>query len=1264
MVRFPPRRLPALAATLLALSCVDGESPVRPSQDGHAEIAILPRLADGVVPGGADQGPAAINRIRATASIAEADVVLLQEVLEVEPDQESWLLDLEIPVPEDPEDQVLLLIELVHAGAGGESVEFSGLSQPLKLIGNVENPMVPVPIYRGTPDNLAVTSLTLSGAHPLGVGESLRLDAQLEVSDPTASPRVFWGSLDPDLAVVDVGGVVTGLAPGAARIVAQSGPGADTAVVEVLPPSGDLSVTTSVEPLVVPPGAAATITVRLANGGPDPVGVSGADITLPDGFALESTESTTGSLDPSTGRWLVEDVSVGEEHGLVLRGAVDTDFDGDELEFRAGTLILGHATDPNPSNDGSTALLRVTHDADLSVSIDPRQVVLGPGATRSVTVTLANAGPAFASAPAVGVTASPGLTISDPRGPGAFDLETGTWTPGSLAAGEDARLQLSVTMAAAPTDRSYRVEAVSLGSDGTTDPDPENGSDRTDVLLRTTTADMAVAITSLSESVFPESPVQIEAAISNRGPDSGVEAVVRIDLPEGVEFDGSTGPPTLDPVSGLWTPGRLAVGETAGLTFTAVPTTEARAGPIAFVARRVLTPGQVDPDPANDVAEVTVDLVAPDLSVEVSVDEPSVFQGDGMGWTVAVRNEAPVPVRDIRVRLNWPGDLSLVAVPSIGSAGGREWGIPSLPPGGVGTLRLTGTAGRDQVGEDPAVSAELVSADPRDRNAENDLHQAAVEVRGFELAVGKSVSTPSASLGADVTFEIQVFNGTPRTATGVSVAEHLPDELELLSWEASAGELDPETGLWSVGPVGGGETRTLTLHTRIVDGGAGHLIVNSVELLEFDQVDDDASDNDARASVTVSEIDLGLTMSGSTGPVGEGEELSLEVMVENGGPGPATGVRVDLDIPSGLSVRSAAAVSGAFDTDRHEWSLPIVEPGASATLRLALIAEPGSGGRSHVVGAAITSLDQADGNEENDTGSWTVTVDEPPPPPPSDPEADVGVEKSVDEPTPEEGDTVVFTVAVTNVGPDDATGVQVTEALPDGLTFVSASATEGSYDAEAGEWTVGDLADGDGATLSLTASVNAGTAGSTITNEVTIRSDAIDPDDANNRSSASLTVAEPEPDEPPPPPTEEFVDLVVTKDATTQDETEAVTKAKTGDKFLYVITVTNDGTIPASGVELTDSLPARINFNQVPFATDGTTWAESTDEEGNEFVTWTVGDLEPGATATLKLRIVVARGSDELSVNTVRITAMDQEDADPESNSDTAEVQLTTGGGG
>ena len=62
------------------------------------------------------------------------------------------------------------------------------------------------------------------------------------------------------------------------------------------------------------------------------------------------------------------------------------------------------------------------------------------------------------------------------------------------------------------------------------------------------------------------------------------------------------------------------------------------------------------------------------------------------------------------------------------------------------------------------------------------------------------------------------------------------------------------------------------------------------------------------------------------------------------------------------------------------------------------------------------------------------------------------------DPTPAVGTNVTFTITATNLGPNAATGVQVRDLLPPGLTFVSATPSQGTYTPGTGVWDIGNLA--------------------------------------------------------------------------------------------------------------------------------------------------------------------------------------------------------------
>jgi len=106
--------------------------------------------------------------------------------------------------------------------------------------------------------------------------------------------------------------------------------------------------------------------------------------------------------------------------------------------------------------------------------------------------------------------------------------------------------------------------------------------------------------------------------------------------------------------------------------------------------------------------------------------------------------------------------------------------------------------------------------------------------------------------------------------------------------------------------------------------------------------------------------------------------------------------------------------------------------------------------------------------------------------------ADLSLAMSQSSSAPSTGSTVTYTLTVANASgsPNSATGVVVRDALPSGLSFVSATATSGSYTSGTGDWSVGTLAPGQNATLTITATVTAG-AGTSVTNTAEVTSSSI-----------------------------------------------------------------------------------------------------------------------------------------------------------------------------
>jgi uncharacterized repeat protein (TIGR01451 family) len=118
--------------------------------------------------------------------------------------------------------------------------------------------------------------------------------------------------------------------------------------------------------------------------------------------------------------------------------------------------------------------------------------------------------------------------------------------------------------------------------------------------------------------------------------------------------------------------------------------------------------------------------------------------------------------------------------------------------------------------------------------------------------------------------------------------------------------------------------------------------------------------------------------------------------------------------------------------------------------------------------------------------------------------ADLSLAKTVSNATPASGTNITYTLTASSAAASNltATGVQVLDILPPGVTFVSASGT-GSYNSGTGVWSVGTLAPGGSATLTITVTVTASN-GAVISNDAEISaSSVIDSDSTPNNGSTT-----------------------------------------------------------------------------------------------------------------------------------------------------------------
>lgn len=178
--------------------------------------------------------------------------------------------------------------------------------------------------------------------------------------------------------------------------------------------------------------------------------------------------------------------------------------------------------------------------------------------------------------------------------------------------------------------------------------------------------------------------------------------------------------------------------------------------------------------------------------------------------------------------------------------------------------------------------------------------------------------------------------------------------------------------------------------------------------------------------------------------------------------------------------------------------------------------------------------------------------------------ADLSLTKTVNFANPYDGDSVVFTLVLSNAGPNAATGVTVKDILPsDAYTYTNAIPSAGNYDPVTGIWNVGSVSTGINPNLQLLAIVKAVGVHSNIAEVWT--SDALDVDSTPGNGvvteddySTATTNAQPSAD----------LSIVKSGGAT----------AVAGEQVTYNLAITNLGASTAATILVTDTLPSGMSI--------------------------------------------------------------------------------------
>lgn len=742
--------------------------------------------------------------------------------------------------------------------------------------------------------------------------------------------------------------------------------------------------------------------------------------------------------------------------------------------------------------------------------------------------------------------------------------------------------------------------------------------------------------------------------VTNNGPTSAENVVVVDDLPDFMTFVSSTTTGTLTQTgnsSGEIQVDFASIASGASETITlvvAVPATQAATASVTNSVT-VTSDGQ-ETDNSNNTATADVAIDRSAVLTITKTDSPDpVVVGSNLTYTILVTNTGPSTATNVSITDTLPAGLTFVsATESTGTGTAGEAGgvvtatVPTLAVSNAVTVTIVATVDATFSGASIANTAAAEADEATQVTANSDT---TVNPQ-VDLSITKSDSADPVNRGDQFTYTLDIANAGPSGATNVEVVDTLPAGVTFVS--ATGGTVTPPSGGSSdvtvaVGNVASGGSAQVTI-TVSADQSAGASVNNSAIVRSTESTngfDTDASNNTATETTALqSTVDLVVTKTDSADPVIPGESFDYTITVTNNGPSDATLVTLTDNIPDGIQITNVTTSAGTATTpataqdaiaaNNDDLTVDIGNVATTDTVTItvtALVLADTTGTLSNVATVATGDTAAIESDAANNSITETTTLT---------PRADLVVTQTGSVDPVIAGETLTYTIQVTNNGPSTATNVVLTDNLPAGVTFSSATPSQGTASEAGGVVTanLGSLAPSTSASITLVVTVDGDTRTS-ISNAPSVTSDVTDPDASNNTATPLSTTVN------------ASVDLAITK-------VESSDPVATTGSLTYTIVVTNNGPSDATGVTVTDTLPTGLSFGS------GTSTVGSVTNAGG-VVTGNIGTLASGASATITLVTSVDASASGTLSNTASVTSTET-DSDTANNAATETTDVAVPG--
>ena len=518
-----------------------------------------------------------------------------------------------------------------------------------------------------------------------------------------------------------------------------------------------------------------------------------------------------------------------------------------------------------------------------------------------------------------------------------------------------------------------------------------------------------------------------------------------------------------------------------------------------------------------------------------------------------------------------------------------------------------------------------------------------------DVSVTKYDSPDPAIAGNQLYYTITATNNGPDAATNVTVTDNLPAQVKFITDDlGSCVEAPTGTINCNLGTLANGDSRTVVVKVQVnpnavANAGGPTSIQNVATVSSGGAVDPDLSNNTSSVVGTIIEDSSDLRVTKVCKPDGKllaGQTGTCTIYVDNLGPSDARNVRVtDANLSNGTFTFGTVVTSQgtcSILAKTVTCNLGTLPAASSTVLGRATITVPVSATEEMDINDVATAVsDTPDPINANNQATGSISVQAL---------SDLGITKSAaPDPTVVAGQTLTYTINLTNAGPSTTRNALITDNVPAGVTINTVSASGGPSSCTAGvpgdpfqptKCAFDSVAPSTGRTMTIVVTVKPQTTGN-VHNDARVTSDTLDTNNSNDLAHTDTAVVA-------------RADLSTAISATPNP-------VVAGRTLSYQITVSNAGPSTATGVMITDTLPAVLTYTSATVSTAGGTCGL---QVNTNIVQCQIGTLDPGQNSVIFIYGLVSPSA--VSGSTITNTATASSAAtDPAPGNDAASVNTS-----